>query len=167
MYVARVGVTLGLSAVIASMTFTGCVRSRTTAWNEDTGAVERVQVKEGGNVRSVLQNRLTQVTVTGEGEWKNSNRSMAREMALAQAINDLAKKAGAVLVEQDATIFNDEAMNKMRLRAANVVYGYSISSEKWEPETTTYKVAIEQNAWRIVERLEEYHPFPWLTGVAR
>lgn len=148
--------TIAVVGAVAVWAATGCTRIETSTFEE--GVQTSHQRTVGGFVVSQLEQKLAMKTVTGEGSFTHDHQLTAREGAKLAAIADMASKAGEVLVEQDTRIFNDEVINKMRLQAANIVHGYEVVKEEWDPETKTHKVTIEQSAWSIVERMSRRFP---------
>lgn len=110
-------------------------------------------------VVSLLQQVFAKETIRGSGFYQHERKSTAREIALNLAINDLARKAGEVVQESDSTIIQqlgkDKVLNVLKTRSMNIVCGYKIESEDWDPQTNTYEVDIAIETQRLAEQTYE------------
>lgn len=118
------------------------------------GVLKRKEVIKNNQVVSQLHRVLDGVIVEGKGIFKNANQTMARNMALNLAINDLAKAAGDVLVEEDTNLYNDQVRMVIRTRARNIVSGYQVITDTYDAATQTATVSIRQEGERIASEIQ-------------
>lgn len=122
----------------------------------EKGTVTKEVVTINNKVKSELHRILDGVVVEGKGMFKDANENLAKSAALTMALNDLAKKAGQVLVEEDTTIYNNEVKSILRQRASNVVAGYKVMLDVYDPETQTAEVVVRQEGERIASQIERF-----------
>ncbi len=144
----------------------GCARETKVTYHPETGVKTSKTETVGGSVKSSYRADLVLLTEMGVGEWSDKNKALAREAALTIAISDLAEKVGKVLIMKDSRIFNDDAMLHIQKYSANVVKGYEIILDDWDPETHMAKVRIQQNIWRVVQELERHYPLNWAAAAS-
>lgn len=132
----------------------GCTQYRTVERTYGTdGTVTRELVTRGDQVVSDLHRAYAGIAIEGVGEFKHTSQTIARNTALNLAINDLAKRAGEVLVEEDSTLYNDQVRTIMRTRARNIVAGYTVVSEAYDADTAVARVVVRQEGERIASEL--------------
>lgn len=119
------------------------------------GVVKRQEVIQNNQVVSQLHRVLNGVLVEGKGAFTNGNQAIARNMALNLAINDLAKAAGEVLVEEDTNLYNDQVRMIIRTRARNIVSGYQVVTDTYDIGTKTAMVTIRQEGERIASEIQK------------
>lgn len=117
------------------------------------GALKRQEVIKNNQVVSQLHRVLDGVIVEGKGTFTHTNQTIARNMALNLAINDLAKAAGDVLVEEDTNLYNDQVRMIIRTRARNIVSGYQVVTDSYDAGTQTAMVTIRQEGERIASEI--------------
>jgi len=122
----------------------------------EKGTVAKKIVTVNNKIKSELHRVLDGIVVEGKGKFKNANENLAKSAALSMALNDLAKKAGQVLIEEDTTIFNNEVKSIIRQRASNVIAGYKIMLDMYDPETQTAKIIVRQEGERIASQIERF-----------
>lgn len=144
-----------VAPVAATLIASGCAtqtRSKEVEYSM-AGIETRKVVTENDKVTSELHRVMDSKIVEGRGRFKNDDENMARNMAMNMAINDLAKRAGQVLVEEDSTLYNDQVRMMLRTRARNIVQGYSVVHEAYDPATKTAEVLIRQEGERIASEM--------------
>ena len=141
-----------LGAVVA-----GCSHTveREKEWGKD-GTKIRDTHKVDSKVKSDLKRILATETVEGEGVFKNANQSVAVNAAMNLAINDLAKRAGQLIQEEDTTLYNEKVYSIIRTRARNIVSGFDVVVKEWDGDSQTATVRIRQDGYRIAEELCKY-----------
>ena len=112
--------------------------------------------KVDSKVKSDLKRILATETVEGEGVFKNANQSVAVNAAMNLAINDLAKRAGQLIQEEDTTLYNEKVYSIIRTRARNIVSGFDVVVKEWDGDSQTATVRIRQDGYRIAEELCKY-----------
>lgn len=81
--------------------------------------------------------------LTAKGTFTAKMESMAINMATNMAINSLAKKLGKVVQSEYSNFMNDDVMMRITTNAKNIVSGYEIISEKYDPKTGKATVVIQ------------------------
>lgn len=147
---------VGAVAIIVGMS--GCAPTTHQVDREwsPQGAQTREMVRQNEQVISELHRVMSGVVVEGRGHYQHDNAAMARNVALNLAINDLAKSAGDVLSEEDTTIYNDEVRMVIRTRARNIVQGYQVVTDHYDPATRRAEVTVRQQGERIASEMERY-----------
>ncbi|MBF0471534.1 MAG: hypothetical protein HQL48_09170 [Gammaproteobacteria bacterium] len=140
--------------IVALAVMTGCAgeKKKETGYSR-LGTAKDIEVTHNGKVVAELHRVLDAVIVEGKGKFQNENEVMARNMALNIALNDLAKSAGEVLVEEDTTLYNDQVKMVLRTRARNIVQGYTITVDIYDPYTKTAEVVVRQEGERIASEI--------------
>lgn len=119
----------------------------------EKGTVTKEVVTVNNKIRSELHRVLDGVVFEGKATFKDKNREVARNAALTLAINDMAKRAGAVLIEEDTTVTNDQVTSIVRTRASNIVAGYAIMVDTYDPETQIAEIVVRQEGERIASEM--------------
>jgi len=122
----------------------------------EKGTITKEIVTVNDRIKSELHRVLDGVVVEGKGMFKNANENLAKSAALTMALNDLAKKAGQVLIEEDTTIFNNEVKSIIRQRASNIVTGYKIMLDVYDMETQIAEIVVRQEGERIASQIERF-----------
>lgn len=117
------------------------------------GTVTNEVITVNRKVRSELHRILDGTVVEGKGTFKNNTKEVARNGALTLAINDMAKKIGKVLIEEDTTITNDKIKSIVRTRASNLVSGYTIMVDIYDEKTSIAEVIVRQDGERIASEI--------------
>lgn len=144
-------------AVLSLLLF-GCaptVHQVDRAWSPQ-GVQTTQTVRKNEQVVSELHRVLDGVVVEGRATYKHANAAMARNTALNLAINDLAKSAGEVLSEEDTTLYNEEIRMIIRTRARNIVRGYQIAMDHYDPMTQTAEIVVRQQGERIASEMQRH-----------
>lgn len=148
-------VVVPLVLVLAAAGCAPTVHQVDKAWSSQ-GVQTTEIVRKNEQVVSELHRVLDGVVVEGRATYKHDNEAMARNTALNLAINDLAKSAGEVLSEEDTTLYNDEIRMIIRTRARNVVRGYQIAVDRYDPMTKTAEVVVRQQGERIASEMQRH-----------
>ncbi len=119
----------------------------------EKGTVTKEIITVNHKIKSELHRILDGTVVEGKGTFKNENKEVARNGALTLAINDMAKKVGEVLIEEDTTIANDKINSIVRTRASNVVSGYTIMVDTFDEQTKIAEVIVRQDGERIASEI--------------
>lgn len=149
---------LFMGALILAVLMSGCATTdekeieRERDFSEK-GTITKEVITVNRKVRSELHRILDGTMVEGKGTFKNDNREVARNGALTLAINDMAKKVGEVLIEEDTTITNDKIKSIIRTRASNLVSGYTIMVDTYDDETKMAEVIVRQDGERIASEI--------------
>ncbi len=149
---------LFMGALILAVLMSGCATTdekeieRERDFSEK-GTVTKEVITVNRKVRSELHRILDGTVVEGKGTFKDNNREVARNGALTLAINDMAKKVGEVLIEEDTTITNDKIKSIIRTRASNLVSGYTIMVDIYDEETKVAEVIVRQDGERIASEI--------------
>ncbi len=150
-------ISLLVAGLAVFMLIGGCARTHEVQKDySNQGTLKRQEVIQNNQVVSQLHRVLDGVTVEGKGSFKSENQAMARNMALNLAINDLAKAAGDVLVEEDTNLYNDQVRMVIRTRARNIVSGYSVVVDAYDTETQTAMVTVRQDGERIASEIQRH-----------
>ena len=141
-------------AMASALSLTACSTTHTREVDYSKGGIETKKVfKENDKVVSELHRVMDSKTVEGRGRFKHENENMARTMAMNMAINDLAKRAGEVLAEEDTTLYNDQVRMVLRTRARNIVQGYHVVHDNYDATSQTAEVLVRQEGERIASEL--------------
>ena len=147
---------MGLFIVAAIVSGCGTTQEKEVERERDfseKGTVTKEVITVNRKIRSELHRILDGTVVEGKGTFKNNNKEVARNGALTLAINDMAKKVGEVLIEEDTTITNDEITSIVRTRASNLVAGYTIMVDTYDEETRVAEVIVRQDGERIASEI--------------
>jgi hypothetical protein len=117
------------------------------------GTVTKEVVKVNSRIRSELHRVLDGVVIEGKGSFSDAREMVARNAALTIALNDMAKRAGQVLLEEDTTIYNDEVKSILRTRARNIVKGYVVMVDVYDPDTQTSEIIVRQEGERVASEI--------------
>jgi hypothetical protein len=101
-----------------------------------------------------FQEILSDRKIVAKGIYKHTNEMIALQMATNVAINNLAKKIGKVLQEEETTLKNDKVSLIMKTHAQNVVNGYEITDQKYNPKTGRAEVEIQLEGTVLAGTLE-------------
>lgn len=119
----------------------------------EKGTVTKEIITVNHKIKSELHRILDGTVVEGKGTFKNKSKEVARNGALTLAINDMAKKVGEVLIEEDTTITNDKITSIVRTRASNLVAGYTIMVDTYDDESEIAEVIVRQDGERIASEI--------------
>ncbi len=119
----------------------------------EKGTVTKEVITVNRKIRSELHRILDGTVVEGKGTFKHQSKEVARNGALTLAINDMAKKVGEVLIEEDTTITNEQIKSIVRTRASNLVAGYTIMVDIYDDETMIAEVIVRQDGERIASEI--------------
>ncbi len=146
-----------LGILMSCLLVTGCATTKTEVERErdfsEKGTVTKEVVTVNRKVRSELHRVLDGVVVEGRGSFKNPNKEVARNGAMTLAVNDLAKKAGEVLIEEDTVITNEKIKSVIRTRASNIVSGYTIMVDTYDEDTQIADIVVRQDGERIASEI--------------
>ena len=153
-----------VGAIVMALVLVACGGSKSGGTREtkietdfsEKGTVTKEVVTVNEKIKSELHRVLDGVVVEGKGMFKDANENLAKSAALTMALNDLAKKAGQVLIEEDTTIYNNEVKSIIRQRASNVVAGYKVMLDVYDPETQTAEIVVRQEGERIASQIERF-----------
>ncbi len=146
----------------AALSLAGCApQTVTREVDYSRGGVQTRNVRtENDKVISELHRVMDNKVVEGRGRFKHDNENMARTMATNIAVNDLAKRAGQVLSEEDSTLYNDQVRMVIRTRARNIVQGYQVVHDTYDASTHTAEVLVRQEGERIASELAREIRYP-------
>lgn len=143
---------------LLSMVLAGCgttTHQRDREWSP-TGIQTKEVDRKNEEIVFEQHRALEGVVVEGRGNFTHDNAVVARNTALNLAINDLAKSAGEVLSEEDSTVYNEQVRMIIRTRARNLVRGYQVAFEHYDPVTRTAEVIVRQDVERIAAEMMRY-----------
>lgn len=127
------------------------------------GNVEKVRVEEESTSSKTIydyQAVFRDKSLIATGVYRSPNETIALNMSLNMAINNLAKSAGEVIQKEDTTLYNDKVNMIIETKANNIVKGFKILSQDYDTQTgraeTTIKMAGEQLATMLVQEMKEY-----------
>lgn len=102
-----------------------------------------------------FQEVLSDKKITAVGIYENPNEMIALQMATNVAINNLVKKVGKVLQEEDTLLQNDQVSLVMKTHAQNVINGYEKIDEKYNTKTGRAEVTIQLEGTVLAGTLEK------------
>jgi len=102
-----------------------------------------------------FQEVLSDKKITAVGIYKNRNEMIALQMATNVAINNLAKKVGKVLQEEETSLKNDQLTMIMTTHAQNVINGYEKIAEKYDRKSGRAEVTIQLEGSVLAGTLEK------------
>lgn len=153
-------ITIVLAFVICAGGFIGCAEQHKVVTTKEYGAngtLTHEVTTDNDNLIDELQRILSKTSTMGKGSYTNENASTAREVALNLAINDLGRKLGEVIQESDSTIIQqatkDTIMNVIRTRASNILRGYEVIADDYDPTTHTAEVVIRMETYSVAKEI--------------
>ena len=102
-----------------------------------------------------FQEILSDKKIVATGIYKHKNEMIALQMATNVAINNLAKKIGTVLQEEETTLQNDRVNLIMKTHAQNVINGYEKIEEEYNTRTGRAEVTIQLEGSVLAGTLEQ------------
>lgn len=147
-----------VGATATLLVVSGCSQNSYHAEHESSSSETHTSHVSSDNdsVVNELHEVMSEVEVEGRGFYQHENPAMARNIALNLAINDLAKAAGDVLTEEDSIISNDQVEMLIRTRARNIVQGYQVVVDHYDPATQQAEVLVRQQGERIASEMERH-----------
>lgn len=134
----------------------GCVTTQRDESYSPQGTQTKKVITKNGRITYEIHRVLDSILVEGRGRFKHKSETIARNTALNLAINDLAKRVGEVLSEEDTTLYNDDVRMFLRTRARNIVKGYTVLVDAYDIKTNTADVVIRQEGERIASIMERH-----------
>jgi hypothetical protein len=105
---------------------------------------------------SELHRILGNETIRGTGKFRDESEHLAKRGALLIAEADLASRAGEVIQSRDETLYNDKVYSVLRTQSRNVIKGYDITFENWDPVTREYTINIEARGYSVADEIAKY-----------